>query len=361
LAVHRSGELVATGARSGGWTYARAGVDRGPVAESLAALLRAVRYRAPPASGRPLDLPGHYAGLVRVGRETLAITTDTVGTKSILAEELGRWEEVGEDIVAVNVNDLAAVGARPIGLVDCLSVPVPDPEVFAQLGRGLDRGLRSARAHLLGGETAVVPELLRGRDLGGTALGFFPRGRRPITGDRIRPGDRILGIPSSGLHANGLTLARRLLRDRGVPLDRPRPGADRPLGEELLRPTRIYVPPVEAIAGLDATTGLAHVSGGGVRNLVRLNDRVRFVLDRWPEPPGLFGYLAELGGIAPAEMFQTFNMGIGFVVVARPTRASELFRRLARAGAPDALEIGTVARGKGVELPGHGLRYEGYA
>ncbi len=349
------------GPDSGEWTYARAGVDRGEVATALAALLRGVRFRPPPASGRRLELPGHYAGLVRVGRETIAITTDTVGTKGLLAEELGRWEEVGEDAVAINVNDLAAVGARPIGLVDVISVARTDPEVFAQIGRGLDRGLRAAGCHLLGGETAVVPELLRGTDLGGTAIGFFPRGRRPVTGSAVRPGDLLIGLPSSGLHANGLTLARRLVRETRTPLDRPRPGASRPLGEELLTATRCYVRATEALAGSSEVTGYAHLSGGGVRNLVRLHPRVEFVLDRWPTPPGLFPFLRELGAIAPREMFQTFNQGIGFVVVARPRRRSELFRRLARAGYPDAVEIGHVARGRGVSLPAEGLRFEGYA
>jgi phosphoribosylformylglycinamidine cyclo-ligase len=308
-----------------------------------------------------VDLPGHYAGLVRLGRETVALTTDTVGTKVALAEELDRWEEVGEDVVAVNVNDLASVGARPTGFVDCISLPRPDPEVFAQIGRGIDRGLRASRCHLLGGETAVVPELVRGIDLGGTALGFFPRGRRPVLGAAIRAGDVLIGIPSSGLHANGLTLARRLVKEAGASLTVPRPQGKLPLGEELLRPTRIYVSVSEALAGLATVTGFAHISGGGVRNLVRLHPKVRFLLEDWPTPPGLFPYLEELGGIAPKEMYQTFNMGVGFVVVARPRGRSELLRRLARAGAPDARVIGRVERGTGVSLPTVGLEYQGYA
>lgn len=352
---------VVPGSTPDGWTYARSGVDRNSVAEALARLVAEVRYRAPPSHGRRVELPGHYAGLVRVGRETLAITTDTVGTKGLLAEEVGRWEEVGEDMVAINVNDLAAVGARPVGLVDVISLPRPDPEVFAQIGRGLDRGLGAAGCHLLGGETAVVPELLRGTDLGGTAIGFFPRGRSPITGAAIRAGDVLIGLPSSGLHANGLTLARRLVKENGVALASRRPGGDRPLGEELLTATRCYVPASEAVADRPGTTGLAHLSGGGVRNLVRLHPKVEFHLDRWPTPPSLFGYLAKLGRIEPKEMFQTFNMGIGFVIVARPRGLAELKRRLARAGYPDAEVIGTVHAGKGVTLPNEGLHYAGYA
>jgi phosphoribosylformylglycinamidine cyclo-ligase len=334
--------------------------DRTSVTPALRALLAEIRYRPPPSSGRAIGVVGHYAGLVRLGRETVAITTDTVGTKTILAATMERWEEVGEDAVAVNVNDLASVGARPAGFVDCLSVAAPRPEVFAGIGRGIDRGLRAARCRLLGGESAVVPELVHGVDLGGTAFGFFPRARRPVTGAGIRPGDELIGIPSSGLHANGLTLARRIVRESGAPLDRPRPGGTLPLGREMLTPTRIYVGASEAIAARPELTGLAHVSGGGVRNLVRLHPSVEFVLDRWPPPPELFRYLAAAGSVPDREMYQTFNMGVGFVLAVRPRRRAELLRRLARAGAPDAVPIGHVRAGHGVTLPALGLHYEGY-
>jgi phosphoribosylformylglycinamidine cyclo-ligase len=306
-----------------------------------------------------VDAPGHYAGLLRIGRETIAVTTDTVGTKTKLAAELGRWEEVGEDIVGVNV--LASVGARTAGLVDTILCPRPDPEAFRGIGKGLNRGLRLARCSLLGGETAVVPEIVDGIDLGATAFGFFPRGRRPVLGASIRPGDRVLGIPSSGVHANGLTLVRRLLRERSVDLLRPRVGGDRPIGEEILTPTRIYSVVGDVLADSPATHGLAHLSGGGVRNLVRLHPKVGFVLDRWPEAPSLFRWLQQLGGLSDEEMFQTFNMGIGFVLVVGPARLAETRRRLARAGAPDAMEIGHVERGSGVSVPAYGLSFEGYS
>jgi phosphoribosylformylglycinamidine cyclo-ligase len=327
---------------------------------ALAALLAGVRYRPPPTHGRPLDLAGHFAGLVRIGRETIAVTTDTVGTKVLLAERVGRWEEVGEDLVGVNVNDLAAVGARPAGLVDTILCARPNEEVFRAIGRGLDRGLRAAGCALLGGETAVVPDIVDGIDLGGTAFGFFPRGRRPVTGARIRPGDRILGIPSNGLHANGFTLVRKLLDEADVELDHPRPGAHIPVGTELLRPTRIYSAVVEAIADRPETHGLAHLSGGGVRNLVRLHPRVSFVLDRWPTPPSLFAWVQSLGRVANEEMYQTFNMGIGFVAIVARQHLAETHRRVIRAGAPDLIDLGHVERGSGVSLPALGLRYRGY-
>ncbi|MFZ0831314.1 MAG: phosphoribosylformylglycinamidine cyclo-ligase [Thermoplasmata archaeon] len=342
-------------------SYADAGVDRNRASGALAALLAHVRYHAPATSGRSIPLGGHYAGLIRVGRETIAITTDTVGTKSLLAEALGRWVEIGVDAVAVNVNDLASVGARPAGLVDVISCRQADPDVFADIGRGIDQGLRAARCSLLGGETAIVPELLQGVDVGGTAIGFFPAGRNPVTGARIRPGDVLLGIPSSGLHANGLTLARRIVAESKHGLRAPRPGATKPIGVELLTASRIYVAASEALADRPGTTGFAHISGGGVRNLTRLHRRVQFVLDGWPPAPGLFRWLAEVGGVSAEEMYQTFNMGIGFVAVVRSSTASEALRALRRAGYPTSRIIGHVARGTGVSLPQLGLTYRSYA
>lgn len=288
------------------------------------------------------------------------MTTDTVGTKVLLASALGRWEEVGEDMVAINVNDLASVGARPFGFVDTISTARPDAAVFAAIGRGLDRGLRAGRCALLGGETAVVPDIVSGVDLGGTALGFFPR-RSAVLGDRIRQGDRLIGIPSTGLHSNGYTLVRKLLTKARVDLRKPRPQGRLPVGREMLKPTRSYVPVSEALAGDAGVHGFAHVSGGGVRNLVRLHRRVRFLLDEWPQPPGIFGWLQSLGAVSDREMFQTFNMGVGFVVVAAASAVPRVLAHLESAGIRDARGVGVVTRGTGVSLPEWKLEYTGYA
>lgn len=324
-------------------------------------MLSQVRYRPPSTSGRPVPLAGHYAGLIRIGGETIAITTDTVGTKSILAETLGRWVEIGIDAVAVNVNDLASVGARPAGIVDVISCRQADPATFAQIGRGIDRGLRAARCALLGGETAIVPELLQGIDVGGTAIGFFPAGRRPVTGARVRPGDVLIGLPSSGLHANGFTLARRIVAESRYSWNSRRPGARGPLGRELLTASRIYVGASEALADQPGTVGFAHISGGGVRNLVRLKRGVQFELDGWPGPEGVFRWLGEVGHIEPEELYQTFNMGIGFVAVVRPASVKESIGRLRRAGYDDAQVVGHVRSGEGITLPRIGLEYASYA
>lgn len=347
-------------ARSG-WTYAASGVDRSSISAALGALLSQVRYVPPPSSGRLLPARGHFAGLVRIGAETLALTTDTVGTKVALAEAAGRFDDLGEDLVAVNVNDLAAVGARPVGLLDTIVCRTIDAEILRGIGRGLNRGIRTARCHLLGGETAVVGEQVQGWEIGGTAVGYFPRGRDPILGRRLRVGDRLIGLSSFGFHANGYTLIRKILSERSVDLMAQRPGGRAPIVRELLRPTRIYSGIVDQIADEPSLHGLAHLSGGGVRNLVRLHEDRSFVLDRWPRPPTLFRWIQELGGLSDYEMFQTFNMGVGFVLAVAAGTSEEWLRRLARAGAPDARVVGHVARGEGVTVPRWDLSFEGYS
>ncbi len=335
-------------------------MDRSAVATALSALLKGVRYRAPSTSGRVMDLPGHYAGLVRIGRETLALTTDGVGSKLLLALEMDRWEEVGEDVVAVNVNDLSAVGARPAALLDYVACRAPESAIFAAIGRGLDRGLRKARCSLLGGETAVVPDLVQALDLSGAALGFFPGRRRPVTGRDIHPGDLVVGLPSSGFHANGYTLVRRLLETHGVGLAERITGERAPLGRLLLTPTRIYTAAVEAVVESGMAVGLAHISGGGVRNLVRLNPRVEFCLDSLPPPQGVFQWVSALSELPPSELYQTFNMGIGFVLVVRPRFETSVLDLLARTGEPRARIIGQIRKGQGVRLPHEGVRYTSY-
>jgi phosphoribosylformylglycinamidine cyclo-ligase len=344
----------------GGLNYRQSGVDTVAVADALRSLLAGLTYRAPASSGRPLTQIGHYAGIIRIGRESLAITTDTVGTKVLLAEQMGRWEEVGEDLVAINVNDLSAVGARPAALVDVISVPRADATIFGAIGRGINRGLRAARCSLLGGETAMVPDLVRGTDLGGTAVGFFPQGRRPILGRGIRPGDVLIGLPSRGLHSNGFTLVRKILETQQLDPRDARPGGTVQVGEELLAPTRIYAAAIEAIAQNPSLHGLAHISGGGIRNLLRLHPSRCFVLDAWPPVPPLFQWLAERGELSAEEQYQTFNMGIGFVLAVAARGEDSVIAALRRAGEPGARRIGRVTAGRGVRVPDARVEFASY-
>lgn len=342
--------------------YAAAGVDTRHVRDSLRLLLRAVRYRAPATRGRPIVSSGYFAGVIRIGDSLLALTTDNVGTKVLLAQTLGRWEEVGEDMVAMNVNDLLATGSLPSALVDYIACRVPDGKVLTRIGMGLNRGLSRAGCSLLGGETAVVPDLLSSPyDLSATALGFFPPGRKPIDGSRLRPGDVLIGLASSGFHTNGYTLVRRLVEERRIPLRGRVAGVDRPLGEALLAPTRTYGPFVEPLLRVGLPTALANITGGAFsKNLLRIRKDLEFCLDQMPSPRGLFEWVSRVSGLSPEELYRTFNMGIGFVVAVRAEEEESALRLLRTHGARDAQVIGHVGSGKGVVLPSLGVRYSSY-
>lgn len=349
-----------SGSGSAPLTYADVGVKRGDITASLSALLKGVRYRPPSSSGSMVDLPGHFAAVLKIGREHIAMTTDGVGTKLLLAQSLGRWEEMGQDVVAVNVNDLCAVGARPAAFLDTISCRQPDTAVFAALGRGLDRALRESRCALAGGETAVVPDLVQGLDLSGTAIGFFPKGRKPVTGAQLRSGDVLIGLPSTGFHANGYTLVRRLLETSGVSLAEHITGERLPLGRLLLAPSRIYVGAIEALLGAKLAVGLAHITGGGYRNLIRLHPKFEFHLDAFPQPQGLFQWVEAISELPAYELYQTFNMGYGFVVAVHPKDEEAALDLLAENGEPKARVLGHVRPGHGVRLPDAEVHYNDY-
>jgi len=342
-------------------TYAKSGVNTADIRKGVSAILNAVRYQPPSSHGKLLGGIGHYAGVINVGKTMLALTTDGVGTKVLIAEDLDRWEEVGEDMVAVNVNDLLAAGATTSAMVDYVACRQPDTRVLAAIGRGLNRGLEKGRCALVGGETAVVPEMLvSAYDLSGTALGFFPPGYGPVTGEQLKPGDSLIGLPSSGFHSNGYTLVRRLVNDHHISLSERVPGEPLPLGRALLKPTRIYVPMVEPLVKGRIPVALAHVTGGGLRNLVRLNKNVQFVMDGLPEPKGLFAWITELSKLPPEELYSTFNMGIGFIIGVHPNDENRALSILKKNGEKGASVVGHVERGKGVVLPREGVHYTTY-
>jgi phosphoribosylformylglycinamidine cyclo-ligase len=305
-----------------GLTERDAGV--GPVGSALDALLRWVRPTFDQAPGaRPVLDVGYFANVVPVAPNLgIAISTDGVGTKLLIAQAAGRLDTVGIDCVAMNVNDVLCVGARPVALVDYVAVEEATPALLDALGRGLARGCELAGVSCPGGELAQVREMLRGVrpgsavDLVGTAIGTVALDRL-LAGDAVRAGDVLLGIESSGMHSNGYTLARRALLERGgLALDAHVPELGTTLGDELLKPTVIYVKPVLAVldAGLPVHA-LAHITGDGLFNLVRTRRPAGFDIERWPEPPRIFDLIQRLGGVAVEEMYRTFNMGIGFALV----------------------------------------------
>ncbi|CAB4915378.1 unannotated protein [freshwater metagenome] len=305
--------------------YAASGVDTDQSdagVGALVAVLKTIRTGKPSVSVLP---SGHYASVLRVAPNLgIAMATDGVGSKLIVAEETGRLDTVGIDCIAMNVNDLICVGAEPIAMLDYLAVQEPDGERLAAIARGLKAGAEDAGIEIPGGELAVLPELLKGHpdpngfDLCGTAIGTVALDEL-VTGELIQPGDAMIGLPSSGIHSNGYTLARKALQqDGGLSLDdRPEELGGASIADALLEPTIIYVRAiVELLQSGVAVRGLSHITGGGLLNLVRLGpDRLGFdVTEPLPVPP-IFGLIQRLGDVTDAEMWEVFNHGCGFVAI----------------------------------------------
>jgi len=325
-----------------GLSYSRVGVDTDAAAKEVGSLARVLAATASLRSGpgQPLGENGYFASAVRLTDElALALCTDGVGSKLLVAEGMGRYDTVGIDCVAMNVNDLICLGAEPLCMVDYVGVESLGTGVLEQIAKGLLEGARQARISIPGGETAQLPEIIKGArpgsglDLVGTAVGTV-RMDRINTGKHVRPGDVIVGLRSSGLHSNGYTLARRALLDPehgGYGLDTHLDELGRTVGEELLQPTRIYVAEILALleAGIDCKA-LVHITGDGLRNLTRVAAPVGFKIDSLPPPPPVFGLIQRAGDVSREEMFRVFNMGIGFCIVLDPAdvgRASEIVQK----------------------------------
>ncbi len=294
--------------------YAKAGVSQSEADRAVEALVKAL---GGPASSAVVG-PGHYASVIAIDDERgIALSTDGVGTKLLVAEQMGKHDTVGIDCVAMNVNDVICVGAEPLAMLDYLAVEKADPEREAQIGAGLRAGAEQAGIEIPGGELAQLGELVRGYDLAGACFGTVAL-EDVVTGAEIEPGDAVIGLPSSGLHSNGYTLARSALE--GLDWDEDPGGLGRPLGEALLEPTTIYVKPVlELLRSESRVHGLAHITSGGLGNLLRLEAAAEIGMgykidDPLPVPP-LFELIAERGKVGAEEMNDVFNMGCGFCIV----------------------------------------------
>ena len=259
----------------------------------------------------------------------LVACSDGVGTKLLVAGQVGRHESVGIDLVAMCVNDIVTRGAEPLFFLDYFATGKLDTDVAAAVVAGIAEGCRQAGCALIGGETAEMPDMYGGGeyDLAGFAVGAVERDAM-LPRDEIAGGDIVLGLASSGLHSNGFSLVRRLVEDQGLSYGDAAPfDADRNLGEALLEPTRIYVQPCLATLAGGGLKALAHITGGGLlENIPRvLPDDLAVAIDSssWPAPP-VFGWLAEAGGIEADEMARTFNCGIGMVAVAAAEDAASI-------------------------------------
>jgi phosphoribosylformylglycinamidine cyclo-ligase len=324
--------------------YAKAGVDQGAADSAVAGLVRALGAIELGRPSRQVPLAGHYASVIRIDERTgIALSTDGVGTKLLVAEQLGRFDTVGIDCVAMNVNDVICVGAEPLAMLDYIAIERADPKVCAQIGVGLARGAELAGIEIPGGELAQLGDMVRGFDVAGACFGTVAL-EEIVDGSAVRPGDAVIGLPSSGLHSNGYTLARSALD--GLPLDEdPEGRLGRPLGDVLLEPTEIYVKPVlELLRSEVGVRGLAHITSGGLGNLDRLAAEVGYAIDDPLPVPPIFALIQERSGASDEEMHQVFNMGCGFCcVVGAGDEAAAL--ELLRGHYPKAGRIGTVAEG----------------
>ena len=307
--------------------YTQAGVSQSDADASVAALVSHLSRIDTGKASRVVPLPGHYASVVRIDERTgIAFGTDGVGTKTVVAEELGRFETIGIDLIAMNVNDLICVGAEPIALVDFILCRDATPEICGQIGEGLRAGAELAGIEIPGGEIAQVGDVVSGWELGGSAIGLVELDSI-VTGESIEPGDALIGLPSSGLHSNGYTLARKVLAD----IDWADERLGRPLGDVVMEPTAIYVRAVLELLGSGVDVrGLAHITGDGLNNLLRLSREVGFELSHPLEVPPVFELIQELGRISTDEMHEVFNMGLGFVCIVPGADADRAVELLAR-------------------------------
>jgi len=316
-------------------TYAETGVDIEASEDATAALLEAFGS----------DLTTEYAGLIDIGDRYLALATDGVGTKLMVAEAIEDFSTIGIDCIAMNVNDLVAAGVEPVAFVDYLAIDEPDDDLTNEIGEGLAVGLEESGMTLLGGETAVMPDVIKGFDLAGTCAGLA--GKDEIFAGEAEVGDALVGFPSNGIHSNGLTLARKAVTRNHEYTDTFPLDPERTIGEELLRPTRIYTELLEPMREYGVRAA-AHVTGGGWTNLLRMGDHEYVIDDPLPAQP-IFEFIQEEGNVTDTEMHRTFNMGTGFVVALPEDRAAELVAET------DGQRIGHVADGDSVEIRGLSL------
>jgi phosphoribosylformylglycinamidine cyclo-ligase len=348
--------------------YAAAGVDTREADRGVGALVDVLRTIEPGREPLSVPLPGHYASVLRVAPGLgIALATDSVGSKVIVAEETGRFSTIGIDCIAMNVNDLICVGAEPLAMLDYLAVEQADPEMLREIAVGLRIGAEAAGIEIPGGEVCQLPEVIRGHpspngfDLVGSAFGTVAL-EQIIDGGACRPGDALIGLPSSGVHSNGLTLARTALLGAGrLSLDaRPPELGGRSVADALLEPTVIYVRAVlELIRSEIPVHGLAHITGGGLLNLLRLGSGIGFEIDAPLAVPPVFALIASLGGVSDAEMWEVFNMGCGFCAIVPEDRATVAVTLLA-SHHPGSAVIGRCTGEDGrLRLSGLGLEGDG--
>lgn len=336
-----------------GWTYAKSGVNIDQKSEAIEALVGEVSYRRD-GIGQAVRMSGLFASLIDFGDRYITMATDGVGSKLLIAEALDKWDTVGIDCIAMNVNDTICVNAEPTSFVDYIAIDKPNPRITEEIGKGLQKGAELSNMEIVGGEIAVLPEIVNGVDLSGTCLGYVEKDRI-ITGDKCQEGDLIVSLRSSGIHSNGLTLARKVVEANNISMTDSVPGLGKTIGEELLTPTEIYVRQVLEITSEHTVHGLVDITGGGLRNILRMRKGLRYVISDPVEPAPVFRILQELGEIEDREIYQTLNMSMGFTIIAPAEDAEEIASKY-----PNADVVGRVEKGEGVLLEPGNILYDHY-
>lgn len=328
-----------------GLTYKDAGVDIEKEEEAITSLTDTILFGR---EGLGAPLASDFTGLIDFGDYALSLCTDSVGTKLLVANAMEKWDTIGIDCIAMNVNDTICQGAEPLAFVDYLAVEEPDPELTEEIGKGLQKGAELSNMTIIGGETATLGEIIDGFDLAGTALGYVKK-EEVIDGRGVEVGDDIIGLPSSGIHSNGLTLARKIV-ERSDHDYHDELGAGT-IGELLLKPTEIYVKPILDLLKEFKIKGMANITGGGLLNIKRMNDNYGYMIEDHLDTPPIFDFLQEEGNVSDEEMYRTYNMGMGFCMIADPDMSEDILENV------DGKIVGSVIDGEGVRFPERDLVY----
>jgi phosphoribosylformylglycinamidine cyclo-ligase len=299
--------------------YRESGVNTDEAEDGLEKLTKCLRDTWPASpdqeGGVQLDF-GYFANVVKIGGQGIAISTDGIGSKAMIAWELQKFDTVGIDCVAMNVNDVICVGATPISMVDYIAIEEVRANIIDEISIGLHKGAKEAGVSISGGEIAQLKDMIHGFDLAGTAIGHVSLDKI-VVGENIEKGDVLIGVESNGIHSNGLSLARKaFFKSNKYKLSHKFDELDTDLGTELLRPTHIYVrEALELLANVQSVKALVHITSDGFLNLNRVKAKVSYVIDNLPPVPPIFRVVQKLEDIDEGQMFFVFNMGIGFCAV----------------------------------------------
>ncbi|MDV0443294.1 phosphoribosylformylglycinamidine cyclo-ligase [Methanorbis rubei] len=291
------------------YSYKDAGVDIDLEADGVKSLIRQLSFRRSGEHGMVGGV-GHFAGMIDFGPKVLSLCTDGVGTKMRVADDLRDWSTVGIDCIAMNVNDMYVMNIEPIAFVDYIATEGIKADQMIQIGIGLNEGAKLSNMNIVGGETATLKGMVTGLDLAGTCLGVQDRDR-VVSGEKVKPGDIIIGVASTGVHSNGYTLARKVATENGgysVKLP-----SGKTIGEALITPTRIYSEVLDVCRAVEVH-GMCHVTGGGLLNFLRISEYGFSIDDPMPVPEVL-QWIAEKGELEINELYRTFNMGMGFAFI----------------------------------------------